>query len=149
MNQQSSQHHSSSSSGLSGNSGEQTFEQAIAELEQSLQAVKERYHQIQQDQQQQTHLQQRVKQLSQELKQQSTARLKADLIQIQEELDLLEVNLESRLLSWKSFGAPFWQIVRFGGLGLLLGWLLAFVTFKSPQPAPIQFAPPPQPTKLQ
>jgi hypothetical protein len=124
------------------------IEQAIADLEQSFQALKERYRQIQQDQQQQAHLQQRMNHLSQELKQQPTPHLKAELKQLQEQLDTLEVNLESRLLSWKSFREPFWQIVRFGGLGLLLGWILAFVVFKSPQPAPTQFAPTNQQTRF-
>lgn len=148
MNQPPSQHNSSSASGLGGTGEGQAIEQTISDLEQSLQAIKQRYHQIQQDQQQQAHLQQRVNQLKQELKQQPTAQLKAELTQIQENLDLLEVDLESRLLSWNSLKKPFWQIVRFGGLGLLLGWALAFVTFKSPQPAPTQFAPSQQPTKF-
>jgi DNA repair exonuclease SbcCD ATPase subunit len=46
----------------------------------------------------------------------------AELIQkLRDRLDLLEVDLESRLLTWESFKQPFWQVVRFGGMGILVG----------------------------
>jgi len=37
---------------------------------------------------------------------------------------MLETNLESQLFSWTSLKRPFWQIIRFGGLGVVIGWLL-------------------------
>jgi flagellar biosynthesis GTPase FlhF len=148
MNQPSPNYDSSNAQNLDDTAEDREIEQAIADLEQSLQSLKERYIQIQQDQQQQVHLQQRVDQLSQQFKQQPQLHLKAELAQLQEQLDTLEVNLESRLLSWKSFREPFWQVVRFGGVGLLLGWVLAFIVFKSPQPTPTQFAPTNQQTQF-
>ncbi|MGQ9866494.1 MAG: hypothetical protein ACUVSQ_09490 [Pseudanabaenaceae cyanobacterium] len=46
------------------------------------------------------------------------------LQEIQSQLEALEVEMESRLFSWQSFRQPFWVMVRFGGLGFLLGWWL-------------------------
>jgi hypothetical protein len=117
-------------------SEELEFEQGLAEAERSLQALKDRHLQIQQDQQRQTDLQVRQQQLKDELQNQSSSSLKSELQQIQEQLDELEVSLESRLFSLSTLKEPFWQAVRFGGLGILIGWGLAFVTLQSPQPNP-------------
>ncbi len=48
----------------------------------------------------------------------------ARLQEIQSQLEALEVEMESRLFSWQSFRQPFWMVVRFGGIGFLLGWWL-------------------------
>ena len=45
-----------------------------------------------------------------------------------EQLEQIEADLESRLLSWSSFREPFWQIVRFGGLGIGIGVILKSCT---------------------
>jgi hypothetical protein len=50
--------------------------------------------------------------------------IKAEFLQIQNQLQALEINLESRLFSWNSLREPFWQVIRFGGLGVIIGWLL-------------------------
>ena len=50
--------------------------------------------------------------------------IQAQLRQIGQELDKIELNLESRLFSWGSLKEPFWLAVRFGGLGVLIGWFL-------------------------
>lgn len=47
-----------------------------------------------------------------------------DLAQMQDRIEALKVTLESQLLSWREVQEPFWQIVRFVGLGLVLGWFL-------------------------
>ena len=47
-----------------------------------------------------------------------------ELAQLQDRLEALKVTLESQLLSWKEMQEPFWQIVRFVGLGLVIGWFL-------------------------
>jgi DNA repair exonuclease SbcCD ATPase subunit len=44
--------------------------------------------------------------------------------EISDRLEQLEADLESRLLSWSSLREPFWQIVRFGGLGVVIGVIL-------------------------
>jgi len=46
------------------------------------------------------------------------------LQEIGEQLEQIEANLESRLLSWSSLREPFWQIVRFVGIGIIIGVIL-------------------------
>jgi hypothetical protein len=46
------------------------------------------------------------------------------LEKVGEQLEQIEADLESRLLSWSSFREPFWQIVRFGGIGVIIGVIL-------------------------
>ncbi|HEY9910122.1 MAG TPA: hypothetical protein V6D18_21210 [Thermosynechococcaceae cyanobacterium] len=130
------------SSPPSQNSEESTFEQELEAVERSLQDLKARHLQVQQDQAQQLQLQQRRDRARQELQHQQRPELKAELQQLQSQLDELEVNLESRLISWNSLREPFWQVIRLGGLGVIVGWLLAMTTFGPPKPAPV---PPPNP----
>ncbi len=46
------------------------------------------------------------------------------LQEVGEQLEQIEANLESRLLSWSSLREPFWQIVRFVGIGIIIGVIL-------------------------
>ena len=101
---------------------EPDFEQELEEVERSLLSLRERYDQVQRDRQQQAQWQQRRDQLKHNKSQ--TPEIKAELRQIQQQLEMLEVNLESQLFSWTSLKRPFWQIIRFGGLGVVIGWLL-------------------------
>ncbi|MBK1987941.1 hypothetical protein A0J48_010380 [Sphaerospermopsis aphanizomenoides BCCUSP55] len=98
------------------------FEQELEELETDLRLLKERYAQVQRDQQEKAQWQQELKNLKQNKNQ--TPELKEELKRIQKQLELLELNLESQLFSWNSLKRPFWQVVRFGGLGVIIGWLL-------------------------
>ncbi|MBP0028403.1 hypothetical protein [Roseofilum sp. Guam] len=86
------------------------WEQSLMDLEESLSSLKQRYTQVKEGQQQKQDLQHRLGQLQTELK------------HIKEQLATLEVELESRLLSWLTVKEPFWQAVRFGGLGFAIGW---------------------------
>jgi predicted RNase H-like nuclease (RuvC/YqgF family) len=115
-------------------SEEADFERELEAVEQTLHALKQRYTQVQQDQHAQTHLLERQNQIQQQLHSTSGADLKNELQQVRERLEELELNLESRLFSLSSLKEPFWQIVRFGGLGLVLGWALAFCTLQQPKP---------------
>jgi seryl-tRNA synthetase len=99
---------------------EQDFEQELLEAERSLIALKERYAQVQADKSRQAELQQSLK----KLRKNHQPEMKAELQQIKQQLELLEVSLESQLFSWGSAKKPFWQAVRFGGLGVIIGWLL-------------------------
>jgi DNA repair exonuclease SbcCD ATPase subunit len=72
------------------------FAQELEELEASLRFLKDRYAQVQKDQQQKAQWQQELKNLKQ----------------------------NSQLFSWVSLKRPFWQAIRFGGLGVIIGWLL-------------------------
>ena len=47
-----------------------------------------------------------------------------ELAQMQDRVEALKVTLESQLLSWREVQEPFWQIFRFVGLGLVIGWFL-------------------------
>jgi len=52
----------------------------------------------------------------------------ADAIhRIQQELDTYEQQLAAQFFSWEQVKEPFWQAVRFGGLGMVVGWVLAQV----------------------
>jgi len=112
----------------------QAFEQELAAAERSLQELKERYTQVQQDEQTQIRLQERQEQIKRQRHRSPTADLKTELKHLQTKLDALEVNLESKLFSWGSLREPFWQIVRFGGLGMVIGWSIAFAVLQNPTP---------------
>jgi hypothetical protein len=101
---------------------EPDFEQDLAQVERSLLCLKERYHQVISDQQQKAEWQQRQQELKDNKPQ--TPEIKAELKQIQKQLEVLEINLESQLFSWRSLKKPFWQAVRFGGMGVIIGWIL-------------------------
>ncbi|MDY7016528.1 MAG: hypothetical protein SVX43_23615 [Cyanobacteriota bacterium] len=96
--------------------------EAIATLERSLTELKERYAQVRRDRQRYGELEEERSRLERHSGQ--DREIKAQLQHLQQELDTLEVNLESRLFNWRSFSQPFWQAVRFGGLGIVIGWLL-------------------------
>jgi hypothetical protein len=116
------------------------FEQELLELDRSLTELKTRYAQVQQDEQTRSQLQPHQDQLKRQLKQHPSPAIKAELKRLQTQLDELEFNLESRLFSWSSLKAPFWQILRFSGLGIIIGWFLAVAAFQ-PQPnnsAPVE-----------
>ncbi|MTJ07576.1 MULTISPECIES: hypothetical protein [unclassified Anabaena] len=98
------------------------FEQELEEVETSLRFLKDRYAQVQQDQQQKAQWQQELNNLKQNRKQ--TPEIRAELTRLQKQLETLEINLESQLFSWSSLKRPFWQAIRFGGLGVIIGWLL-------------------------
>jgi len=101
------------------------FSLLLEEVERSLVALKERYTQVQYDLSRQAELQQRLKQVKKQLrKTQVPMTLKVELRQIKEQLEAIEINLESQLFSWSSLKEPFWQAVRFGGLGVVVGWIL-------------------------
>lgn len=99
------------------------FEQELLEVEQVLVALKERYNQVQADKFRHRELQQRFKQVRHSKLPEDKAQLK----QIKQQLEVLELNLESQLFSWATLKEPFWQAVRFGGLGVIIGWLLKSV----------------------
>ncbi|GAB1540896.1 hypothetical protein NUACC21_35650 [Scytonema sp. NUACC21] len=99
---------------------EQEFEQELLEVEQALALLKKRYNQVQADRAEQKELQQQI----QELRRSKQTGWKTELRNIQQRLEDLELRLESQLFSWNSFQEPFWLAVRFGGLGVIIGWLL-------------------------
>ena len=49
---------------------------------------------------------------------------KAELSRLKKQIETLEETLENQLMSWNNLKEPFWQVLRFMGLGMVLGWLL-------------------------
>ena len=96
-------------------SDRQEFEIALREATKSLKAVKERYVEIRRAQHQQKSLRERLQHEDLPL---------SEVKAIKQRLEELELSLESRLLSWRHFQQPFWQAIRFGGLGVIIGWIL-------------------------
>lgn len=92
------------------------IEQAFAEVESLLQNLKERHLQIQTAKRHRTELQQRLHELQ------------AEISQVKQTLEALEVDLESRLFSWSSQREVFWQVIRFVGLGIIVGLALKACT---------------------
>ncbi|MGD1857947.1 MAG: hypothetical protein ACFB2W_27235 [Leptolyngbyaceae cyanobacterium] len=48
----------------------------------------------------------------------------AELNRLKKQIATLEETLENQLMSWNNLKEPFWQVLRFVGLGLVLGWFL-------------------------
>lgn len=101
---------------------EPDFAQELEEVERSLLSLKQRYAQVERDRLQKAQWQQHLQELQQNKYQ--TPEIKAELKHIQQQLQVLEINLESQLFSWGSLKRPFWQAVRFGGMGVIIGWIL-------------------------
>ncbi len=121
---------------------DQAFDQELATVETALRDLQTRHSQVQQAQQSQTQLLEQREQVQQALQQGVTPELQSELQQIDEKLADLSYTLESQLLNWASAQKPFWQILRFVGLGLVLGWGLAFWVLRSPQPESPVLPPP-------
>jgi chromosome segregation ATPase len=104
------------------------FEQQLRETEQTLLLLKVRYAQVQADQTRQQELVHQKEQVERQLQHSRSnsqqAAFKAELKQIRQQLEELEVSLESKLFSWSGLKEVFWQAVRFGGIGIVVGWIL-------------------------
>ena len=98
----------------------------ISAIETELAALKARYHQVQADEALRITLQAQHSDLSSTPI--ATPNTQAELKALTTQLDEIEMRLESRLLSWLGIRQYFWQLVRFGGMGILLGWGLAYLT---------------------
>jgi hypothetical protein len=53
--------------------------------------------------------------------------LSQEVTQLQQAVDDFELELATQTLSWQPLREIFWQAVRFGGLGLVVGWGLAWL----------------------
>jgi protein subunit release factor A len=96
------------------------LEKILLQVERSLSDLQARYTQVKEDLQQRSLLLERQQELKQQQEDKSTLEpIKTQLHQLQKELEALEFDLESSLLP-----NLFWQVVRFVGLGIVIGWLL-------------------------
>jgi protein subunit release factor A len=113
------------------------FGLALAALTQSLQKLQTRYDEVQSQRAKQQQIQEYGTDVEARLQGEVQAELDQELARIRSELEALSLELESELLTdrqlqkmfWDGLrrglmGDVFWQIVRFGGLGLVLGWAL-------------------------
>lgn len=46
---------------------------------------------------------------------------------LQRAVDEFELELAAQTVGWQHVKETFWQIVRFGGLGVVIGWILAWL----------------------
>lgn len=100
------------------------FAKALLEVEDSLVTLKARFEQVERDR----NLQAELKQRASELENSKVPEMQAELKEIKAKIEVLEINLATQLFSWSTVKRPFWQIVRFGGLGVIIGWILKYYT---------------------
>jgi hypothetical protein len=106
------------------------IDRAIAETEELLAQLKQRCEQVRIAQADLNPLTKQRQQLKKQLKSNQQAEwrdrqaIKEELAQIESRLMEIAIELESGLITWQSFREPFWQILRFGGVGIILGWYL-------------------------
>lgn len=98
--------------------------EAISQVEAQLERLKQRYQQVITDKARKQELLARKKEIEGQIKENRQESLKSELYYLQKELEEIEVRLESELFKWSSLSEPFWQAVRFLGLGIVLGWIL-------------------------
>ncbi len=101
-----------------------SIEEQITEIEASLDKIKQRYQQIEIDNLRKTELIEQKSAIKEKLPKNKQDSLKSELQYIEDELNEIEVRLESELFKWSNFIEPFWQIVRFVGIGIVIGWFL-------------------------
>jgi hypothetical protein len=117
---------------------ESDFDQMLQTLDGNVAKLKARYTQIQTDQARQTELKTRKTAIA------NQPELAAELAKIETELNEVDVRLESQLIPSGFLKDYFWQTVRFVGLGMAIGWGMAFYVMKHPTPNAIE---PNQPTQ--
>ena len=116
---------------------ESDFALSLAALTQSLQTLQTRYDEVQSHRAKQQQLDEHRADLEARWQTEQRPELEQELQQVKAQLEELSLQLESELLTDKQLqtvfwdglrqglmGDVFWQIVRFGGLGIVVGWLL-------------------------
>lgn len=126
---------------LLNNDDDTNFVQELAQVEQALANLQYRYRDLQNAIEQRSQLEARRQEIEKDKENGIKMELEQELTQIDRKIQELNLELESRLLTdadsqkilrelywqgWKegAFREWFWQIVRFGGLGVILGWIL-------------------------
>ncbi|AFY70117.1 hypothetical protein Pse7367_1841 [Thalassoporum mexicanum PCC 7367] len=108
------------------NNAWEEVEVQISQAEYLLQDLKQKLAQVKVAQDTKTELQKQQQKLEGELDQGSGDKeeLKQQVDELSKQIESIETELASRFISWRSFREPFWQIVRFAGVGVLVGVLL-------------------------
>ena len=100
--------------------GDSEIELVLTEVGQSLEELRTRYLQVNQDWQRYSELVKYKEELVQtKANNFEKEPIKTELRDIEQQISELEIKLESVLLP-----DLFWQAIRFGGLGIVIGWLL-------------------------
>jgi predicted transcriptional regulator len=100
------------------------FDREIAELEAAISTLKHRQAEIELAEHERVVLERQRNELNQTVRNRNG--VKAELETIRSRLEQLDLTVESRLLNeWKLMWEPFWQAVRFGGLGIVIGWFIS------------------------
>jgi hypothetical protein len=100
------------------------FDREIADLEQAIAKLKHRQAEVGLAERERVVLERQ----SNELKHKGSRHpeVKQELRTIRSRIEQLDLTLESRLRNeWKLMWEPFWQAVRFGGLGIAIGWFIS------------------------
>lgn len=105
---------------------EQEFDRSLQTLETEVGQLRSRFEQVRADQQRQSQLQARSQDLQ---RRRSTPQTQAELQRVREQLEALELALESHLFSWSGLKDVFWQAVRFLGVGMAIGWVLRALAY--------------------
>lgn len=113
------------------------FAEAIQEVEKALDRLKDRYRQITDARREKTELEAELGRKEREFQDNPLPSLETELTGIKERIQEIAVILESDLLDNEEsqrlyadllrrdlLGEIFWQILRFGGIGAVLGWVL-------------------------
>ncbi|MDX1976069.1 MAG: hypothetical protein SFT94_00195 [Pseudanabaenaceae cyanobacterium bins.68] len=106
------------------------LDEQLAVVEANLTDLKQRYHQIQVARRDRLPLEIQKQELKQDLRQTQISDwrdrqvLVEELAGIEQRLAEISFELESRLIAWDSLREIFWQVLRFGGVGIILGWYL-------------------------
>lgn len=101
------------------------LEAEIINLEASFEKLKQRYQQVQSDTARKEELLAEKNAVAEQLANDNHQdSLKSELNYIKNELAEIELRLESELFKWSNLSEPFWQAVRFVGIGIVIGWIL-------------------------
>ena len=98
--------------------------QSLTALEKRVAAVRQRHSDVIQAQAEKQELRVRLNRAQRELQQHRTQQIQAEVKALQARLEEVELILESQLFSWSGLKEPFWQAIRFGGIGVVIGWVL-------------------------
>ncbi|MGR3275863.1 hypothetical protein ACSYAD_12195 [Acaryochloris marina NIES-2412] len=98
------------------------FPTALTEAENTLQQIRDRYLEIKTAQAEQAQLEKKLADVQTDMSakaqtEQNLAALQTELEQIQDQIHTLGMTLESQLWKWHDLKEPFWQFIRYFGLG--------------------------------
>lgn len=109
------------------------FPAALTEADNTLQQLRERYLEIKTAQAEKAQLEKQLENVQTSLAEkaqaeQAMAALQSELEQVQGQIQTLGMTLESQLWKWHDLKEPFWQFIRYFGLGFATAVILHRLT---------------------